>query len=121
MSATYTFSALVCRPTGALVYLRIWRIQILVAQGGNDIMSTKTDLTRRDAALMTVGLAVIGSSLASPSIAAQPNMEAALQSLQDALASLQAAEANKAGHREKAIALVEQAIEQVRLGIEAAG
>jgi hypothetical protein len=51
--------------------------------------------------------------------AAQPNMEAALRSLREARASLEKASADKAGHRVKAIDLVSQAIEQVRLGIEA--
>jgi len=46
-------------------------------------------------------------------------MEAALRSLREARASLEKASADKAGHRVKAIDLVSQAIEQVRLGIEA--
>jgi hypothetical protein len=82
--------------------------------------SKKSELTRREVAVVASGLLVAGSISVTPAVAAQPEMEAALASLNDALASLQAAEANKGGHREKAIDLVEQAIAQVQLGIEAA-
>jgi hypothetical protein len=84
------------------------------------MQSKMSHLTRREAALVASGLLVAGSISVTPAVAAQPEMEAALASLNDALASLQAAEANKAGHREKAIDLVEQAIAEVQLGIEAA-
>lgn len=48
----------------------------------------------------------------------QPHMEAALQSLEQARASLEKASADKGGHRVKAIKLVDDAIAQVKSGIE---
>jgi hypothetical protein len=50
----------------------------------------------------------------------QPNMTGALASLEAAKHELQVAEANKGGHREKAIELVNQAITEVNKGIAAA-
>ena len=49
----------------------------------------------------------------------QPHMQAALQALQNARAELQAAEHDKAGHREKALDLVDRAIHQTELGLAA--
>lgn len=45
----------------------------------------------------------------------------ALSALQTARTELQAAEANKGGHRRKAMALVDQAIGEVQAGMAAAG
>ena len=50
----------------------------------------------------------------------QPEMQNALSQLQAAKASLQAASHNKGGHRVKAIRLIDQAIVEVQLGIDAA-
>ncbi len=50
-------------------------------------------------------------------IAQQPNMQNALDSLLSAQSSLQMAAPNKGGHRDRAIALVNQAIAEVRAGI----
>ena len=50
----------------------------------------------------------------------QPNMQAALGDLRAARASLQKAVPDKAGHRNQAIALVDQAIAQVQAGMAAA-
>jgi hypothetical protein len=50
-------------------------------------------------------------------LAAQPHMDAALALLQNARGELVVAAPNKGGHREAAIALVDQAIVQVRQGI----
>ena len=47
------------------------------------------------------------------------HMQAALKALKNAAAQLQAAADDKAGHREKAIQLVSQAINQVQAGIHA--
>ena len=47
----------------------------------------------------------------------QPHMQAALDHLRAARAELNAAAADKGGHREKAIALVNDAIGQVEKGI----
>jgi len=49
----------------------------------------------------------------------QPHMQAALKALQNAANQLQNAIPDKAGHREKAIGLVNQAITQVQEGIAA--
>ena len=69
------------------------------------------------AALSAVAVIGIGVGQA---IAAQPHMAAALDALRTARAELIAAEPNKAGHRERAIRLVDSAIEEVRLGMAAA-
>ena len=50
----------------------------------------------------------------------QPHMQAALDSLQNARNNLDKAEADKGGHRAKAIDLVKSAIDEVKAGIEAA-
>jgi hypothetical protein len=49
----------------------------------------------------------------------QPHMQAALTSLNNALNNLKQAEADKGGHRAKAIDIVNQAISEVNLGIQA--
>ena len=54
------------------------------------------------------------NSVASPD---QPNMQAAKNHLQDALNHLQRASADKGGHREKAMGLVRDAIDEVNKGI----
>ena len=46
----------------------------------------------------------------------EPHMNAALGHLQEAKAELEKAAANKGGHRDKAIQLVDEAIQQVRAG-----
>lgn len=48
----------------------------------------------------------------------QPVMQAALGALQKAQADLGAAEANKGGHRERGLALIQQAIDQVNAGAQ---
>ena len=50
----------------------------------------------------------------------QPHMQAALDALQSARNNLDKANADKGGHRANAIQLVNDAIAEVRLGIEAA-
>lgn len=46
----------------------------------------------------------------------EPHMSAALGHLQEARAELERAASNKGGHKEKALQLVDQAIQQVRQG-----
>ena len=48
----------------------------------------------------------------------QPHMQAALDHLRSARGELEAANSNKGGHRERAIELVDQAISEVRAGID---
>ncbi len=59
-------------------------------------------------------------TMTSPVVAQekQPKMQEALAHLREAKKSLEQAEANKGGHREKAIQLVDQAIKQVEDGIQ---
>ena len=65
------------------------------------------------AAALTVGI-VIGACAAG---ANQPNMQAALGSLQAARAELLRATANKGGHRDRAIQFVDNANAETRAGI----
>lgn len=58
---------------------------------------------------------------AGQAVAYQPHMQNALGALQNALSELQQAEPNKGGHRERALSLVQQAIEQVEAGLAFAG
>jgi hypothetical protein len=50
----------------------------------------------------------------------QPHMQAALDALRSAQTNLEKATADKGGHRAKAMDLVKQAIDEVKLGIAAA-
>jgi hypothetical protein len=54
-------------------------------------------------------------------IGAQPHMTATIGLLQSARGELAAAIPNKGGHRERGLALIEQAIAEVRAGIAFAG
>ncbi len=56
---------------------------------------------------------------AGPQVVHQPRMEAALEDLRAAKEELERAAPNKGGHRERAIELIDRAIEQVKEGIEA--
>ena len=69
--------------------------------------------------LRSAGLgAIIATSMGIGfAIGAQPLMDAAIGLLRNARAELVAATPNKGGHREKAMGLIDQAIEQVREGI----
>ncbi len=70
--------------------------------------------------LVAVFVLVIGISILSMNISAmdQPFMEAAKNDLEDAMKSLKKADADKGGHREKAIDLVSRAIDAVKDGIK---
>jgi hypothetical protein len=63
-------------------------------------------------------VAVAALLVQAPAIANQPNMEAALASLNQAKESLQKATEDKGGHRAKPIKSVNEAIRQVKAGIE---
>ena len=76
---------------------------------------------RSPAAILVMGVtagAIVGACVA---MAAQPNMQAALGSLQAALAELIKATPNKGGHRERANGFVDSAIAETRAGIGYAG
>ena len=69
-------------------------------------------------ALAAMLAASLGNTFVSPAAAdAQPKMRAALDSLRAAKASLDAATPDKGGHRVKAIAATNEAIEQTKKGI----
>jgi len=70
----------------------------------------------------TTQIAALGATLAlgvaiGQAIAAQPHMEAALSALQSAKAELQQAVADKGGRRVKALADVNDAINETKAGI----
>jgi hypothetical protein len=62
-----------------------------------------------------IGLGGLAAGLANAE--SEPNMRAALEHLRAAKQALEKAQANKGGHRAKAIDLVDSAIKQVEAGI----
>jgi len=68
--------------------------------------------------VLVIGL-LLGGAAGSWAEIHQPHMMAALEALKHARAELEVAEHNKGGHREKALQLVDKAIEQTKKGIEA--
>ena len=77
-------------------------------------------ITRRFAAKKIVTAGAAGMAVVAAN-AAQPNMEDALTHLKGAKESLEKANANKGGHRVAAIKLIDQAMDEVKKGIAAAG
>ena len=78
----------------------------------------RTSPTGKTIVLALVCAAVLlGGFLVGRASAAQPHMRAALDHLQAAKTELQIAEADKGGHRVKAIALVNDAIAEVHAGM----
>jgi hypothetical protein len=78
-------------------------------------------LSRRNVlAGVSVALAAgsVATMAASPAMADQGNMDAAMRQLGNALESLRRATPNKGGHRERAIAFVEQAMGETQAGID---
>lgn len=73
--------------------------------------------TKSPTALLLTGITIGAIAGACVAMAAQPNMQAALGSLQAARAELVKATANKGGHRERAIGFVDSAIAETRAGI----
>ncbi len=66
-----------------------------------------------------VAIVSFGCGIATYAFAeSQPRMHAAVKHLEAALVELRAATADKGGHRAKAIALTEEAIQETRAGIE---
>jgi hypothetical protein len=75
---------------------------------------------RRDLLLIAAAGVAAAPALAltsTPTLAYQGNMERALSALGAAMQSLQAA-ANKGGHRERAMRLIEHAMGEVQAGID---
>ena len=73
------------------------------------------------AAAAAISAVFVAGCVVGGAVAAQPHMQAALDSLISARAELIAATPNKAGHRAKAIQLVDSAIAETREGIRAGG
>ena len=71
--------------------------------------------------VLGLGVALGGQMVVTKASANQPWMQQGLDQLRAARASIRSAEPNKGGHREAAIGLIDQAIEQVRAGIAFAG
>ena len=67
-----------------------------------------------------LGLTLSSGILITNVQAGQPHMENALAALQNARHQLDVAKPDKGGHRENAIGLVDQAIHEVKLGVDAA-
>ena len=77
--------------------------------------------SRRDVFKIAAAGAAAASAIAVTTTGAeayQGNMERAVSSLYDALGSLRESSSNKGGHRENAMQLVQQAIEETQAGIE---
>ena len=72
-------------------------------------------------ALLAIGAAVGAVIGACAAGANQPNMQAALSSLQAARAEMIQARPNKGGHRERAINFIDAAIAETKAGINYAG
>ena len=83
-------------------------------------MEVPTTIVSIKRVLLPFVLGLISVSFIATANPGQPNMEAALGDLRAARASLQKAVPDKAGHRNQAIALVDQAIAQVQAGMAAA-
>ncbi len=64
-----------------------------------------------------VSVVVILLAMATPAFAGQPHMQDALSHLRAARAALSRAEANKGGHRERALEHVDAAIRETEAGI----
>ena len=88
---------------------------------------SNSEISRRDSLKSIAALGVAGAAVAlgasavatGSAEAAQPFMRNALGDLQSARAALQHALADKAGHRVKAMALIQQAIAEVKAGMVA--
>jgi hypothetical protein len=78
-------------------------------------------MTRFSARTVLLGTAIAASMGIGYAIGAQPHMGESIALLQSARGELQAATPNKGGHRERAMALIDQAIAEVRAGIAFAG
>jgi hypothetical protein len=67
--------------------------------------------------LLAIMVIIVGYA-AGCATGGQPHMEAALDHLRSARAELESATSGKGGHRERAIELVDEAITEVRAGID---
>ena len=81
-------------------------------------MNVRSLLSRRVVTVVALAAVLTGGFLMGRASADQPHMKAALGHLESAKAELEVATADKGGHRAKAIGLVNDAIAQVKKGIE---
>ena len=99
--------------TKKVLIFRIVGMRLIV----NGVPDTMSGMKR---VLLPFVLGLVSISFIATANPGQPNMQAALGDLRAARASLQKAVPDKAGHRNKAIGLVDQAIAQVQAGMAAA-
>lgn len=74
-------------------------------------------MSKKKSVYIFAGSLIVAAVCSIGAYAAQPRMENALRALQNARAELVAASANKGGHRQNAISLIDQAINETKLGI----
>jgi hypothetical protein len=67
---------------------------------------------------VALGVTLASGVFIGQALAFQEHMHAALDALRTARSELQQSEANKGGHREAAIRLVDQAIDETQRGID---
>jgi hypothetical protein len=72
---------------------------------------------KRICAVFVIAALLVGGTVGICA-ADEPHMRAALEHLREARQQLEKAVPNKGGHREKAIELIDRAMEQVKEGIE---
>ncbi|HUB85099.1 MAG TPA: hypothetical protein VL971_05355 [Rhizomicrobium sp.] len=72
----------------------------------------------RKSIAVALGVTLASGVFVGQALAYQEHMHAALDALRTARSELQQAEANKGGHREAAIRLVDQAIDETQAGID---
>jgi hypothetical protein len=92
-----------------------------------EFVMTDTTISRRDSLKNLAGLGIAGAAVAvgavtlaaAPAQAAQPAMARGLADLEAAYRALSHGIPDKAGHRVKAMALIQQAIAEVKAGMVA--
>jgi hypothetical protein len=72
----------------------------------------------RKSIVLALGVTLASGVFVGQALAYQEHMHAALDALRTARSELESADANKGGHREAAIRLVDQAIDETRAGID---
>jgi hypothetical protein len=81
----------------------------------------ENDMTTPSLRTVLLGTALAASMGIGYAIGAQPHMSESITMLLSARAELAAATPNKGGHRERGLALIDQAISEVRAGMAFAG
>jgi hypothetical protein len=71
----------------------------------------------RKSIVLALGVTLASGVFIGQALAYQEHMHAAMDALRTARSELQAADANKGGHREAAIRLVDQAIDETKAGM----